>query len=147
MKNDVEFKPGDTVKVHTKVVEGNTERIQVFDGTVISVKPNTFTVRKISYGVGVERIFPHRSPRIDRIEVVKKGKVRRAKLYYLRELTGKAANVREIKKAGDESAAPPPKKISGEEREPEEEQPREKSPEKKPGLGGAEAAANSANGK
>lgn len=96
------FKPGDTVRVHVKVVEGNRERIQVFEGTVIarhggSVR-ETFTVRRISYGVGVERIFPVHSPRIERIEVVRRGRVRRAKLYYLRSLTGKAARIRDLRK-------------------------------------------------
>lgn len=94
-----DFRPGDTVKVYTKVVEGGRERIQVFEGTVIARKGGglreTFTVRKISYGVGVERVFPLNSPRIDKIEVVKKGKVRRAKLYYMRKLRGKAARIKE----------------------------------------------------
>lgn len=96
-----DFKPGDSVRVHVKVVEGNRERIQVFEGTVIarhggSVR-ETFTVRRISYGVGVERIFPVHSPRIERIEVMRRGRVRRAKLYYLRSLTGKAARIRDIR--------------------------------------------------
>ncbi|HHY71554.1 MAG TPA: 50S ribosomal protein L19 [Thermoanaerobacterales bacterium] len=100
IKNDIpDFRPGDTVNVYTKVVEGSRERIQIFEGTVIARKGGglreTFTVRKISYGVGVERIFPLNSPRIDRIEVVKKGKVRRAKLYYMRKLRGKAARIKE----------------------------------------------------
>jgi large subunit ribosomal protein L19 len=100
MKKDIpDFRPGDTVSVHTKVVEGSRERIQVFEGTVIARKGSglkeTFTVRKISYGVGVERVFPVHSPRIDKIEVVKKGKVRRAKLYYMRKLRGKAAGIKE----------------------------------------------------
>ncbi|GAQ26276.1 MULTISPECIES: 50S ribosomal protein L19 [Tepidanaerobacter] len=94
-----DFRPGDTVKVYTKVVEGGRERIQVFEGIVIARKGGglreTFTVRKISYGVGVERVFPLNSPRIDKIEVVKKGKVRRAKLYYMRKLRGKAARIKE----------------------------------------------------
>ena len=98
-KDIPDFRPGDTVSVHTKVVEGSRERIQVFEGTVIARKGSglkeTFTVRKISYGVGVERIFPVNSPRIDKIEVVKKGKVRRAKLYYMRKLRGKAARIKE----------------------------------------------------
>jgi large subunit ribosomal protein L19 len=93
------FKPGDTVRVHVRVVEGDKERIQVFEGTVIARSGGgnreTFTVRKTSYGVGVERIFPVHSPRIDRIDVVAKGAVRRAKLYYLRELSGRAARVTE----------------------------------------------------
>jgi large subunit ribosomal protein L19 len=92
-----EFKPGDTVKVHVKVVEGEKERIQVFAGVVIrrsrgGIRSN-FTVRKVSYGVGVERTFPLHSPRIDKIEVASRGHVRRAKLYYLRELSGKAARI------------------------------------------------------
>jgi len=100
MRKDIpEFRPGDTVSVHTKVVEGGRERIQVFEGTVIARRGSglkeTFTVRKISYGVGVERIFPVHSPRIDKIEVVRKGKVRRAKLYYMRKLRGKAARIQE----------------------------------------------------
>lgn len=100
IKKDIpEFRPGDTVKVFTKVVEGGRERIQVFEGTVIARRGGglreTFTVRKVSYGVGVERIFPLNSPRIDRIEVVKKGRVRRAKLYYMRALRGKAARIKE----------------------------------------------------
>lgn len=90
---------GDFIKVHAKIIEGNRERIQVFEGTVISLKGSglkeTFTVRRVSYGVGVERIFPVNSPRIDHIEVVRKGVVRRAKLYYLRDRVGKAAKVKE----------------------------------------------------
>jgi large subunit ribosomal protein L19 len=102
LRTDVpDFKPGDTVRVHVKVVEGNRERIQVFEGTVIarhggSIR-ETFTVRRISYGIGVERIFPVHSPRIERIEVMRRGRVRRAKLYYLRSLTGKAARIRDIR--------------------------------------------------
>ncbi len=94
-----DFSPGDTVKVHVKIKEGEKERIQVFQGVVISKRRGstnaTFTVRKISYGVGVERIFPLHSPIIDRIEVVTKGRVRRAKIYYLRKLRGKAARIKE----------------------------------------------------
>jgi len=90
---------GDTVKVHVKIREGEKERIQIFQGVVISKRNNgaqsTFTVRKISYGVGVERIFPSNSPFIDHIEVVTKGRVRRAKIYYLRKLRGKAARIKE----------------------------------------------------
>ncbi|SET05726.1 50S ribosomal protein L19 [Anaerobranca gottschalkii] len=102
MKSDIpQFKPGDTVRVHVKVIEGQRERIQVFEGVVIKRKGSgireTFTVRRISYGVGVERTFPIHSPRIDKIEVIRIGKVRRAKLYYLRNLTGKAARIKEIK--------------------------------------------------
>jgi len=100
MKKDIpDFKSGDTVKVHVKVVEGTRERIQVFEGVVIRRNGGglreTFTVRRISYGVGVERIFPVHSPKIAKIEVVRKGKVRRAKLYYLRELRGKAARIKD----------------------------------------------------
>ncbi len=93
------FRPGDTVRVHVKVVEGTRERIQLFEGVVINRKSGgvreTFTVRRISYGVGVERTFPVHSPRVDKIEVIRKGIVRRAKLYYLRSLTGKAARIKE----------------------------------------------------
>ncbi|WP_102028196.1 50S ribosomal protein L19 [Salirhabdus sp. Marseille-P4669] len=96
-----DFRPGDTLKVHVKVVEGNRERIQVFEGVVIKRRGSgiseTFTVRKISYGVGVERTFPVHSPRVDKIEVSRRGKVRRAKLYYLRALRGKAARIKEIR--------------------------------------------------
>ena len=94
-----DFGPGDNVKVHVKIKEGEKERIQVFQGVVISKRRRatnaTFTVRKISYGVGVERIFPLHSPIIDKIEVVTKGRVRRAKIYYLRKLRGKAARIKE----------------------------------------------------
>ncbi|WP_276352526.1 50S ribosomal protein L19 [Cohnella caldifontis] len=95
------FRPGDTLKVHVKVVEGSRERIQLFEGVVIKRRgggiSETFTVRKISYGVGVERTFPVHSPRIEKIEVARRGKVRRAKLYYLRNLRGKAARIKEIR--------------------------------------------------
>lgn len=94
-----DFRPGDTVKVHAKVVEGSRERIQIFEGVVIKRQnggiSETFTVRKISYGVGVERTFPLHSPRVADIEVVRRGIVRRAKLYYLRKLRGKAARIKE----------------------------------------------------
>ena len=90
---------GDTVRVHLKVKEGNRERIQIFEGTVIAKKhggiAETFTVRRLSYGVGVEKVFPVHAPSIDSIEVVRHGKVRRAKLYYLRDRVGKAAKVKE----------------------------------------------------
>ena len=93
------FAPGDKVRVHAKIVEGNRERIQVFEGRVIARQGvgvrETFTVRRISYGVGVERLFPVHSPRIAKIEVVSRGVVRRAKLFYLRNLTGKAARIKE----------------------------------------------------
>ena len=100
LRNDIpEFRPGDTVKAHVKVVEGNRERIQVFEGVVIGRQNGgvreTFTVRRISYGVGVERTFLVHSPRLAKIEVVRRGIVRRAKLNYLRGLTGKAARIRE----------------------------------------------------
>ncbi len=95
------FRPGDTLKVHVKVREGSRERIQVFEGVVIkrrgTLVSETFTVRKISYGVGVERTFPKNTPKIDKIEVMRRGKVRRAKLYYLRNLRGKAARIKEIR--------------------------------------------------
>ena len=95
------FGPGDTVKVHAKIVEGSRERIQIFEGVVIGRQGTgvreMFTVRRISYGVGVERMFPIHSPRVDKIEVVRRGAVRRAKLYYLRKLTGKAARIKEKK--------------------------------------------------
>ncbi|OLN22808.1 50S ribosomal protein L19 [Domibacillus antri] len=95
------FRPGDTVRVHVKVVEGTRERIQVFEGVVIKRRgggvSETFTVRKISYGVGVERAFPLHTPKIAKIEVMRRGKVRRAKLYYLRNLRGKAARIKEIR--------------------------------------------------
>lgn len=96
LRKDVpSFRPGDTLKVHVKVIEGTRERIQLFEGVVIKRRgggiSETFTVRKISYGVGVERTFPIHSPKIDKIEVARRGKVRRAKLYYLRKLRGKAA--------------------------------------------------------
>jgi large subunit ribosomal protein L19 len=97
-----DFKVWDTVKVHVKIVEGEKERVQPFEGVVIRRKRggirSTFTVRKISYGIGVERIFPLHSPRIDRIDVISRGKVRRAKLFYLRNLRGKAARIKTQKK-------------------------------------------------
>ena len=102
MKQDVpEFKAGDTVSIGVKVIEGEKSRIQIFKGIVIAISAGsgmgkTFTVRKVSNGVGVERIFPLHSPNLDSIDVVKKGKVRRAKLYYLRNRQGKAAKVKEI---------------------------------------------------
>ncbi|HET7788704.1 MAG TPA: 50S ribosomal protein L19 [Myxococcales bacterium] len=98
------FRVGDTVKVHTKISEGDKERIQIFEGVVIRKKRaqvnTTFTVRKVSYGVGVERIFPLYSPRIDRIDVVSSGKVKRARLFYLRELQGKAARLKNAEEGG-----------------------------------------------
>lgn len=100
MRKDVPaFEPGDTVRVHVKIVEGDKERIQVFEGVVIGRQGGglreRFRVRKLSYGIGVERIFPVHSPRVDKIEVTRKGRVRRAKLYYLRDRKGKAAQVKE----------------------------------------------------
>ena len=93
------FRPGDTVRVHVKISEGEKERIQAFQGVVISKRKGkvnaTFTVRKVSYGVGVERIFPLHSPIIDKVEVVTRGRVRRSKIYYLRKLRGKAARIKE----------------------------------------------------
>ena len=100
LRSDIpECAPGDTVRVHVKVVEGTRERIQAFEGVVIARSGTgvreTFTVRRISYGVGVERTFPVHSPRLDKIQLMRRGIVRRAKLYYLRNLTGKAARIRE----------------------------------------------------
>ncbi|MGD8255058.1 MAG: 50S ribosomal protein L19 [Syntrophobacterales bacterium] len=102
MRADIpQFKSGDTVKVHVRIREGDKERIQVFQGVVIRKRKgtinSTFTVRKISYGIGVERIFPLHSPMIDKIEVVSRGRVRRSRLYYLRKLRGKAARIRELR--------------------------------------------------
>jgi large subunit ribosomal protein L19 len=98
-----DFRVGDTVKVHVKIIEGEKERVQLFEGVVIRKKRggirSTFTVRKISYGIGVERIFPTHSPRIDRVDILSRGKVRRGKLFYLRGLKGKAARIRGEKKA------------------------------------------------
>ena len=100
MRADIpEFKAGDTVRVHIKIKEGDKERVQVFEGVVIRKRKGklgaTFTVRKVSYGIGVERMFPLHSPAIEKIEVVKRGRVRRARLYYLRKLGGKAARIKE----------------------------------------------------
>jgi large subunit ribosomal protein L19 len=124
-----EFRPGDTVKVHVRVVEGSRERIQVFQGVVIRRQGGglreTFTVRKMSFGVGVERTFPVHSPSIGKLEVVTKGRVRRAKLYYLRELRGKRARIRERREpahavsqttrtpAAETDDAPPPEAAEG----------------------------------
>ena len=98
-ENVAEFNIGDTVRVSYKIKEGNKERIQAYEGVVIARKNGSvresFTVRRVSFGVGVERTFPLHSPKIDKIEVVKKGKVRRAKLFYLRDLTGKATKIKE----------------------------------------------------
>jgi large subunit ribosomal protein L19 len=114
MKSEVDnFKIGDTVKVHFKIVEGKNERIQIYEGLVIAFKNSkvgkTFTVRKNSYGVGVERVFPIHSPRIAKVEVVRPGKVRRAKLYYIRDKIGKGAKIKELivsKKAHPTAQAP-----------------------------------------
>ena len=100
MRLDVpDFKPGDTIRVHARIKEGEKERIQVFQGVVIRKRKGntgaTFTVRKVSYGIGVERIFPMHSPSIDKVEIVSSGKVRRGLLYYLRQLRGKAARIKE----------------------------------------------------
>ena len=114
-----DFRPGDTVRVNVKVIEGNRERVQAFEGVVIARRNrginSSFTVRKISYGEGVERIFPLYSPRLDSIELIRRGRVRRAKLYYLRGRTGKAARIAErrderraVEPAGPEPAAAEP---------------------------------------
>lgn len=100
LRNDVpDFRPGDTVRVHALIVEGERERVQLFEGLVIKRRgqgiSETYTVRKISNGVGVERTFPVHSPRVAKLEVLRKGKVRRAKLYYIRNLSGKAARIKE----------------------------------------------------
>ena len=102
LRDDIpEFRPGDTVKVHIRIVEGVRERVQVFEGVVIKRRGSgineTFTVRRVSYGVGVERCFPVHMPRLEKIEVVRRGKVRRAKLFYLRKLSGRAARIKERK--------------------------------------------------
>ena len=101
LRNDIpEFKSGDTVKVHVRIKEGNKTRIQIFEGVVIAKRhggiSETFTVRRMSFGIGVERTFPIHSPKIDSIQVVRHGKVRRAKLYYLKNRTGKAAKLKEV---------------------------------------------------
>jgi large subunit ribosomal protein L19 len=110
LRSDVpDFRPGDTLKVHVRVVEGNRSRVQVFQGVVIRRQGGgvreTFTVRKVSFGVGVERTFPVHTPAVDKIEVVMRGDVRRAKLYYLRELRGKKAKIREKRETRDTAAA------------------------------------------
>jgi large subunit ribosomal protein L19 len=103
------FQPGDTVKVHVKIKEGDKERIQVFEGVCIAMKHGgsraTFTVRKISFGHGVERIFPLHSRSVDKVELVRHGRVRRAKLYYIRDLRGKAARIREVKEGKEAKTA------------------------------------------
>ncbi len=112
-KDIPEIRAGDTVRVHTKIKEGDKERIQVFEGVVIAYRKGApgssmFTVRKVSYGVGVERMFPVHSPRIDKIEVVGHGEVRRSRLYYLRELQGKAARLHQEEGAGEAAPAATP---------------------------------------
>jgi large subunit ribosomal protein L19 len=103
------FHPGDTLKVHVKIKEGDKERIQIFEGVCIAMKHGgnraTFTVRKISFGHGVERIFPLHSRSIDKVELLRHGRVRRAKLYYIRELRGKAARIREVKEGKESKTA------------------------------------------
>lgn len=115
LERTIEFEIGDTIRVHYRIIEGTRERVQVYEGIVIAIDnkgiSKTFTVRKISFDVGVERIFPVFSPKIAKIEVVRKGKVRRAKLYFLRELKGKAAKIKErrmktVKKEKKGAAAP-----------------------------------------
>src|SRR5881397_3104000 len=110
LRDDIpDFAPGDTLKVHVRVVEGNRERVQVFQGIVIRRKGSgsreTFTVRKVSFGVGVERTFPVHSPTVAKLEIVQHGKVRRAKLYYLRELSGRRAKIRERRVAVPEEGS------------------------------------------
>jgi large subunit ribosomal protein L19 len=100
MRLDIpDFRPGDTIRVHARIKEGEKERIQIFQGVVLRKRKGgtgaTFTVRKVSYGIGVERIFPLHSPNIDKVEIVSRGKVRRGRLYYLRKLRGKAARIKE----------------------------------------------------
>ena len=103
-KNLPDIRVGDTVKVHIRIIEGEKERIQVIEGDVIRIphggNRKTITVRKVSFGVGVERIFPIHSPRVEKIEIIKHAKVRQARLYYLRELRGKAARLKELRKPG-----------------------------------------------
>jgi large subunit ribosomal protein L19 len=111
-KEEFNFRTGDTLKVFTRIVEGDSDRIQVFDGVLMGRRGSgiseTFTVRKISYGVGVERVFPVHSPRIDKIELVKTGKVRRAKINYLRGLSGKSARLEETMSAAEKEAVAAP---------------------------------------
>ena len=113
LRSDIpDFRPGDTLKVHVRVIEGSRERVQIFKGVVIRRQGGgireTFTVRKISFGVGVERTFPVHSPNIAKLEVDRRGDVRRAKLYYLRGLTGKAARIREKLTAAEQREVLPP---------------------------------------
>ncbi|MFP4363405.1 MAG: 50S ribosomal protein L19 [Spirochaetia bacterium] len=108
-ENAMNFRVGDTVKVFFRIIEGKTERVQIFEGLCIAIKNSgirkTFTIRKISYGVGVERVFPLHSPRIQKVEVVRHGRVRRSKLYYIRKRIGKAAKVKELIKKKERPAA------------------------------------------
>jgi large subunit ribosomal protein L19 len=108
-ENVQNFRVGDTIKIYFKIIEGQTERVQIYEGLVIAINNGgsrkTMTVRKMSYGVGVERIFPMHSPRIEKVEVVRKGRVRRAKLYYIRDRVGKAAKVKELIKRKSTTAA------------------------------------------
>jgi len=111
LRKDVpDFRPGDTVRIHTKIKEGDKERVQVFEGVVISRREgknrSTFTVRKVSYGVGVERIFPTHSPRIEKVEVVTAGRVKRARLFYLRDLKGRAARINREEQQLEGASAP-----------------------------------------
>lgn len=122
-KNEIpSFKPGDTLRVHLRVVEGDSERIQVFEGVVIRRRgegiSETFTVRKTSFGVGVERTFPLRSPRIQRIELARAGRARRARLYYLRNLSGKAARLSEDTRGGEGKAQAGPSTTDASEKTP-----------------------------
>jgi large subunit ribosomal protein L19 len=125
LRSDIpQFRPGDTVKVHVRVVEGNRERVQVFQGVVIRRQNGglreTFTVRKISFGVGVERTFPIHSPSIAKLEIVSRGKVRRAKLYYLRELRGKKARIKERRLDDTKLAALEEAALAAQQPEPED---------------------------
>jgi large subunit ribosomal protein L19 len=125
LRSDIpQFRPGDTVKVHVRVVEGNRERVQVFQGVVIRRQNGglreTFTVRKISFGVGVERTFPVHSPSIAKLEIVSRGKVRRAKLYYLRELRGKKARIKERRLDDTKLAALEAAALAAQQPEPED---------------------------
>lgn len=127
ISREMNFEVGDTVKVHYKIVEGNRERIQVYEGIVIAIDNKgvgkTFTVRKLSFDIGVERIFPFLSPRIAKIDVSRKGKKRRSKLYFLRERTGKSAKLRELRiKTGSKAAAAPAEASAAEGKAPEQAQ-------------------------
>lgn len=135
--NNTSFRPGDTVRIHMKVKEGDSERIQIFEGVVISRRGRgngeTFTVRKISFGVGVERTFHMSSPHVERIELMKSGKVRRARLYYLRGLTGKSARVDE-RETGEAGAAPAAKPEAKAEAKPKAEKAKPEAPKKGEGA-------------